>query len=139
MQFENTIAINASPATVFAIYADVPNWPQWDVDAKAASIEGAFKTGAVGEIVPHGGPKSKLSFLSVRANEGFTVSCRLPLCEMRFEYELKPVLSGTHATHRTVFTGPLSWFFGRVIGNGMRKTTPQSMAQLKARAESAAG
>ncbi len=146
MQFESSLTIQASAADVFAFYADVANWPTWDVDAKAAyakaaSIQGAFVSGAVGEIVPHGGPKSKLYFTEVRQNQGFTVMCKLPLCEMRFEYGLaEQGKKGGEvvATHRAVFVGLLAPIFGRLIGSGMRKTFPQSLQKLKALAEAAA-
>ncbi len=138
MQFEATIEINAPASAVFALYADVANWPTWDGDVKSASIEGPFNSGARGVIVPNGGPKSEIAFTYVVRNKGFTAQCKLPLCIMRFEHELVPHGQGTHATHRVVFEGWLAPVFGRLIGSGMRKTLPHAMQGLKAAAEKSA-
>ncbi len=137
MKFETSTTIAAPADTIFAIYADVPNWPTWDTDAKAASIEGAFVSGAKGVITPNGGPKSTIHFTEVIRNRSFTVDCNLPLCLMRFEHELEATGEGTRATHRVIFRGALAFFFGRVIGNGMKKSLPQALAGLKAAAEKA--
>ena len=137
MKFETSTIIAATAETIFAIYADVPNWPTWDTDAKAATIEGAFVSGAKGVITPNGGPKSTIHFTEVIRNRSFTVDCNLPLCLMRFEHELEAEGSSTRATHRVIFSGALAFFFGRVIGNGMKKSLPQALAGLKVAAEKA--
>lgn len=137
MQFETSTFIAAQADTIFALYADVPNWPAWDPDAKAASIEGDFVSGAKGVITPNGGPKSTIHFTEVIRNRSFTVDCNLPLCLMRFEHELEAAAGGTRATHRVIFSGASAFLFGRVIGSGMKKSLPQALAGLKAAAEKA--
>lgn len=131
MQFEHTHRIAATPARIFARYADVALWREWDEDLKTSSIDGPFVSGATGVVEPKSGPKSKIRFMDVKPDQGFAVECSLPLCTMRFEYELKPTGGGTLATHRVVFKGALAWFFGRVIGSGMRADLPKSMQRLE--------
>jgi Polyketide cyclase / dehydrase and lipid transport len=136
MQFEASTQINASSAAVFSLYANVAGWPTWDSDVKTASLEGIFESGAKGVIVPNGGPKSEIIFTEVVQRKKFTAQCKLPLCTMRFEHELDDVKgSGTQATHRVIFKGPLAPLFGRLIGSGMRKTLPHALAGLKRAAE----
>jgi hypothetical protein len=135
MQFEASIQINATAATIFALYENVAQWPVWDSDVKSASIQGAFVSGARGVIVPNGGPKSDILFSEVNRNKSFTVDCKLPLCMMRFEHELVAQGGGTRATHRVIFDGLLAPVFGRLIGSGMRKTLPKVMENLKSVAE----
>jgi len=139
MQIESSILIAAPAASVFALYADVANWTDWDPDVKSASINGPFATGSTGVIVPNGGPSSKMVFANVVPNRGFHVVCKLPLCTMRFEHELRAHGSGTEATHRVVFEGLLAPLFGRLIGSGMRKTQPHALQSLKRVAEQRAG
>ncbi len=139
MQFEASTQINAPSATVFSLYANVPGWPTWDPDVKAASLAGDFVSGAKGVIVPHGGPKSEIIFTEVVTNKKFAAQCKLPLCTMRFEHELDGTQgSGTQATHRVIFRGFLAPLFGRLIGSGMRKTLPNALAGLKQAAEAKA-
>jgi hypothetical protein len=139
MQFEVSTQVNAPASAIFALYESVSMWPQWDADVKSASIEGPFVSGAKGVIVPNGGPKSNIVFSEVIRNKSFTVDCKLPLCMMRFEHELKAKDGGnsnvTVATHRVIFDGLLAPLFGRLIGSGMRKSLPGVMAKLKEVAE----
>lgn len=138
MQFESTTIIDASAAQIFSIYAKVNEWPLWDADAKEASLDGAFVSGAKGVVVPHGGPKSQIVLSNVQLNRSFTVTCKLPLCVMGFDYLLEPQ-AGTGAggevtkvTHGVRFEGFLAPVFGRLIGNGMRKSLPNTLSALKA-------
>jgi hypothetical protein len=137
MTFEESIVINAPAKAVFGCYERVDQWSSWDPDLKSSSLKGAFVSGAVGEVVPKGGPKSTLHFSDVLANRGFAATCKLPLCSMRFEHELSAVDGGTKATHRVVFSGFLAPLFGRLIGSGMKKTLPHALAGLKRVSESA--
>jgi len=135
MKIESSILIQAPAATIYALYADVGNWTDWDPDVKSATLHGAFASGSTGVIVPNGGPKSNVVFLNVVPNRGFHVECKLPLCRMRFEHELRVQGHATEATHRVVFEGLLAPLFGRLIGAGMRKTQPHAMQSLKKVAE----
>jgi hypothetical protein len=135
MQFESSRVIHAPAATLFAIYADVPNWPAWDPDAKSASIQGPFVSGAIGRVVPHGGPPSTVRFVEVVPNARFRVQCRLPLCAMHFDYLLSEDGDATRVTHRVTFVGLLSPVFGRLIGSGMRRNLPTALERLASIAE----
>ena len=136
MQFEASTTINASAETIFALYADVAHWPSWDPDVKSASLQGRFASGAVGEVKPHGGPKSAVHFVEVVSNKSVHSECKLPLGKMRFDYELQASGGATQVTHRTTFTGPLAPLWGRLIGSGMKKSLPAALAGLKSKAES---
>jgi hypothetical protein len=135
MYIEHSQRVTATPARIFALYADVANWTQWDPDLKASSIDGAFASGTTGTVEPKSGPKSKVLFTDVQPDRGFAVECKLPLCLMRFEHSLKPAGGATLVTHGVRFSGPLAWFFGRVIGNGMKKSLPHAVSSLQAVAE----
>ncbi len=135
MQFEANTTINAPAAKVFALYADVAGWPSWDPDLKAASLQGAFASGVVGQVVPHGGPKSALRFVEVIQNKSVRMECKLPLGIMHFDYELRAEGEATVATHRTTFSGLLAPVWSRLIGSGMKKTLPAALAGLKRKAE----
>jgi hypothetical protein len=138
MQLFEEIEIQAPPATIFALYANVADWPIWDPEVKAASIEGPFVSGAKGVVHPNGGPKSTIHFTSVVPDRSYHAECKLPLCKMRFEQLLTPTATGTKVRHTVVFEGLLAPLFGRLIGNGMKKTLPEAMRSLKNHAEKSA-
>jgi Polyketide cyclase / dehydrase and lipid transport len=136
MKFEHSLDIAADPAKIYQLYADVAAWPKWDPEVLESSINGAFASGSVGSVKPKGGPKSEMRFMDVKPNTSFAVQCKLPLCLMRFEHELVAKGSAsTTATHRVMFSGFLAPLFGRLIGNGIKRTLPATMEGLKRAAE----
>lgn len=137
MQFEASATINAPASAVFALYANVGGWPTWDPDLKASSLQGAFVSGAVGEVKPHSGPKSELKFVEVIQGKSVRMACKLPLGMMHFDYELQSNGNATVATHRTTFSGLLAPLWSRLIGSGMKKSLPAALAGLKRVAEAA--
>lgn len=137
MFIEEKIEIFAKPEAVFALYADVPGWPSWDPDTKAASLDGPFETGATGRLVPAKGFPVPMKFVSVVENQAFTVESRAPLCILRFEHILSPTANGVLAVHRVSFSGPLAGFFGWLVGSRVRAGLPVTMAKLKCTVEAA--
>jgi hypothetical protein len=136
LQFEERIEINASQQSVFAIYANVARWANWDSNVQSSSISGVFESGATGRLKPSNGPAAKIVFVEVVPNESFTVEAKLPLCVMRFEHELSPIATGVRSVHRVTFSGILAPLFGRIIGGKIRQSLPRTMAGLKHAAES---
>jgi uncharacterized protein YndB with AHSA1/START domain len=137
MQFESSRTIHATAAKIFAIYADVAQWPTWDPDLKEARLEGALKSGVIGEVSPHSGPKSKLLFSEVVQDKLLRMECKLPLAKMHFDYILQAEGDATLVTHRTTFSGLLAPLWGRVIGSGMKKSLPAALEGLRRKAEAA--
>ncbi len=138
MIIEESIDIDVVTAVVMSCYRDVAAWPEWDPDTRAAKIDGAFEAGATGELRPTKGFAVPMRFVSVTAL-GFTVESPAPFCTMRFEHELVPIASGTRVTHRVTFQGPLSRFFGWLVGSRVRIGLPVTLAMLKRRLESPRG
>jgi hypothetical protein len=137
IQFSEQIKINVNPEKIFALYEAVERWKHWDPDVTSSNISGSFTAGAVGKLKPAKGPEAKITIASVQKNKSFAVESKLPLCAMTFEHELLPLANATQVTHRVSFNGPLAFFFGRVIGNQIRKGLPGTLQGLKRAAESA--
>jgi len=125
------IMVSANPEHVFLLYKDVENWNKWDPDVRSSSISGAFAAGVTGKLKPKSGPEAKIKIVSVEKNKSFTVQSLLPFCIMTFEHELLPLENSTRVIHRVSFNGPLSFFFGRVVGSQIRKGLPGSLHGLK--------
>lgn len=131
MQFEETITINAPKEAVFAAYANVSGWPDWDPDVISAQLDGPFEAGISGKLKPKQGPESKITLINVNPDKSFTVECRLPLCRMHFEHELNPQGDSTEVTNKILFSGLLAPIFGRIIGKEIKDTLPGSLQGLK--------
>ncbi|MFC0253495.1 SRPBCC family protein [Massilia consociata] len=135
MEIVESILIEASPAAVFAIYADVARWPAWDPDTRAASIDGSFASGATGRLAPAKGFEVPMQFISVEPDRGFTVASRVLFSTMLFDHTLHPTGAGVVATHRVSFHGPCAWFLRHLVGRRVRHGLPVTMRRLKAFAE----
>lgn len=134
MIIEESIDIHVAPDAIMRCYRDVAAWPEWDPDTRAASIDGPFAVGSSGTLRPTKGMAVSMRLTSVSAH-GFTVVSRVPLCTMRFDHDLIPIAGGTRVTHRVSFDGMLAGLFGRVVGAGVRRGLPVTLARLKARLE----
>lgn len=136
--FVGEILVQASPATIFALYADAPSWAAWDPDVRASSREGPFAAGSVGSITPTSGPTMAIRITRVVPDRAFDAEARLPGCRMIFEHEVEPRGAATHVVHRVIFRGPLAFVFRAVIGPQLTRGIPGTMAGLKAAAEARA-
>lgn len=139
MEIAESIYIDAPPASVFTVYADVERWPAWDPDTRSASIEGPFVTGAVGRLTPAKGLPVPMRFVSVDPEASFTVVSQVLFSTMVFEHTLRPEGDGVVATHGVAFRGPFAWFLRRLVGNRVRHGLPVTMRHLKAYVEARVG
>jgi len=133
-----SIDVAASPERVFALWADAAGWPRWDPDLEEATLEGPFADGSRGSLKPRGAPRTAIELNAVRPPHGFSAVARLPLCRMRFEHRLEPLMppaAGCRVTHAVRFEGPLAPIFRRLVGPTVKRGLPGTMAGLKAAAE----
>lgn len=135
MEISESIFIDASAETVFAIYADVARWPEWDPDTRAASINGPFVSGARGRLVPGKGLPVPMLFDAVEPGRGFTVVSHVLWSTMSFRHSLHPEGVGVLVTRGVAFHGPFAWFLRRLVGPRVRHGLPLTMRRLKSHAE----
>jgi ligand-binding SRPBCC domain-containing protein len=135
IEFQEQVVIHTSPEAIFSIYENVEGWCQWDPDVQSASIAGEFVSGTAGKIKPTSGPPVRMRLTEVERNRSFTDETKLPMCSMKFEHHLVQEGQGTRVVHRVSFSGPLAFFFGRVIGRQLRRGLPEALTRLKALAE----
>lgn len=134
MDISHSIRIVAPRDKVFALYADPASWPVWDSETVAVHLP-SLGEGASGWLKPRQGPKAKIKVTEVTQDRSFTVESALPFCRIQFGHELAGEGSGTHVTHWVRFTGPLAPLFRRLIGNGIDRSLPDTLAGLKRASE----
>lgn len=134
MSIVHSIEIDAPRKQVFALYEDVGSWPAWDSETLAVHLPG-LRPGASGWLKPRQGPKAKICISEVVQDRSFTVEGLLPLCRMQFGHELDGEGDRTSVTHWVRFTGPLAPLFRRLIGKGIDRTLPHTLAGLKRASE----
>lgn len=127
---EHTETTDASPAQVWARYADPRTWAEWDSAIERVTFTGPFEVGARGTLTPVGGPTTRFTLTRISPGAGFTDVARLPLARLSFDHRIEPDGAGSRLTHTVTITGLLSPVFARVIGRGVVRELPGAMQAL---------
>ncbi|MFP8777595.1 SRPBCC family protein [Hydrogenophaga sp. RWCD_12] len=134
---EHRIAVGTAPGPVYSLYADVSNWPRWDPDTKASSLNGPFAVGSRGSLTPTKGNTVPMVVTFADPARGFTVESRIPLLlRMVFEHELVALgPSQTEVVHRVTLSGLLAWLIGPAMKRQLDTGLPVTLARLRRMAE----
>ena len=132
---QSSIDIATGPEVVYAIWVDVPHWPQWDPDTREAWLDGPLAMGAKGRLKPRKGFAVPMRVTDAVPGERFTVECPVLGNVMRFEHILRPVHGGVEVIHRVSFHGWLAGWLMRTVGQDVRRGLPVTLKGLKALAE----
>jgi hypothetical protein len=132
------VRTKASPEQVWALWTDVATWSRWDRDVEASQLDGPFVLGTRGVLTPRGGPKTRFVLTSVEPHVGFTNRSSLPLGTLDFIHTLRVEGGETVIEHRVEMKGPLTFLFRRLVGAGIARGLPGTVAQLARTAEGGA-
>jgi Polyketide cyclase / dehydrase and lipid transport len=135
LQFKHTEYTTASPASIWKIWTDVPNWKQWDDGLKEATLRGAWAVGAKGKLTPDKGPKAKFFIDSLDEGKSYTFKTRIPFGFLVITRTLTTENERTAFTHEVSFTGLLKKPFDRSLGKRYQGMLPVAMRKIKAIAE----
>lgn len=133
--FSHTEQTTATPEQLWEYYASPSDWTLWDHGLTSVEFDGPMRAGAVGRLKPHGGPATKFTVTEVTPMRSFTDTTRLPGARLDFSHTLEPFTRGTRVTHGLTITGPMTFFFRRVIGTPSARDLPQAIRRLVALAE----
>ena len=132
---EVSIKSNACKEQIWKLWADVPNWYTWDDQVLSSSLNGDFKFGQTGELVPKGGPKSKFELVEVSSKKSFTSRSKLPIGTMDFIHKMEEREGQLIITHKVQISGMLTFLFSRLIGNKIIKELPRALHELSNKAQ----
>jgi hypothetical protein len=76
--FSHSVTTTATPERIWELWTDVANWKRWDTGLKEASLEGSFREGAKGGLIPDKGPAAKFKIVDVRQGESYKLKTRIP-------------------------------------------------------------
>ncbi|MGQ0837251.1 SRPBCC family protein [Actinokineospora sp.] len=136
--FEHTETTSASPAQLWARYAEPATWPEWDHETATVTVDGPMAVGTRGTLKPVRGPATPFVFTEVTPAVGFTDVSRLPLARLTFSHVIEPTEAGSRFTHRVAISGLLGPVFARVIGRTIAAGLPTVMRELARLAENTA-
>ena len=111
-------------------------WPEWNLDTEWVRLDGAFVTGATGQLKPKGGPKVKFVVQSLVADREFVDVSKLWGARLSFDHQVTSSGDGGCAVDvRITMDGPLSWLWNRILGAGLRSSVQEDLERLAAVAE----
>src|SRR5215217_930370 len=98
--YQHTETTSASREDVWAIWSDVPRWPDWDPATRKVSIDGPFAAGTHGKVTPNLGPTLKFTINDFRPLENFNFDVTMPGGVIHFGHSLSDAPGGrVAATH----------------------------------------
>lgn len=129
---EARIETTATPPQVWAIFADVAQWKQWNTGIESIAMHGSFATGTTFTMQAPGQDALESTLVAVQPNQGFTDETIVDATCVRVSHQLIALPSGgTTIIYRTEITGPDA----AAIGQMVTMDFPDVLAALKQRAE----
>ena len=119
-----------SAEAIFALWAAVDHWHEWDRDIEYARLQGPFAAGTKFELKPKGAPKVTLSFVRVEAHKGYTDLLQFPLARMYGIHDLEERGDGVILRITIRVEGPLAWLWRRLVAQKIADEAPAQMDAL---------
>lgn len=127
---EHTLEASAAPEVVWALWADVAGWPQWDGSLEKVELRGVFGEGSEGSLWGVWGGVEIFRIQAFQGGRSFTCHSRGLLKETRRIFWLEPAPWGVRITHRVECRGLLAGWFRITSGRRLRELLPKSMRTL---------
>jgi uncharacterized membrane protein len=138
MQFETTVSIDAAPAKVWAIMADIDRWSTWTKSVQTAvrGEPGPLQVGSTATVKQPKLAKSHWVVTEVEQERNFTWVSKAPGVTSVGSHRVDPTPAGGCVVTLTLDQGgPLAAIVGFVGGRLIRRYVGFEAAGLKARAE----
>ncbi len=134
-QFQETVTCKGSLTEVWASYAQVNRWQEWDHSLAASGLDSGddranFIEGATGWLQPKSGPKVKFVLTEVTPEVSFTSCAILPFASLAIDHKITAGEGQLTLTHIVSFSGPLGFLFGFLIGREIKKDLAQVLSNL---------
>ncbi|MGW5644875.1 SRPBCC family protein [Saccharopolyspora sp. NPDC003752] len=132
MRHETTVAIAASPAVVWALLADVPNWPEWTPTATSiAALDGELRVGHRFLVKQPGVAAAVWDVIAVEPGVSFDWATRFGGGRMVAAHRIEATDSGSEVRLRIDFTGGFAWLLTPVVAGRIRRFVESEAAALK--------
>jgi hypothetical protein len=114
-EFEHSETTSAAPEAVWALWADVSRWVQWDTSLVSVTLDGPFVAGGKGTMIIEGQPPITYELTEVLDGRGFTDVTEIPGAVLRFFHEVESSDGQTRVTHRVEIDGEQAAQLGPMV------------------------
>ena len=130
-EYEHSIETGTAPELLWARWADVATWPEWNGDITRIELDGPFAAGSKITMRPWVDEPVVLQLAEVRENETFIDVAEFSGIVIRTVHRLDRLEAGrTRITYRTEITGPAAAELGPQVGPAITADFPETMAAL---------
>jgi hypothetical protein len=125
---------DATPAQIWAWYADTNDVPKWNPLLKGVVMHGSFAAGGWGQDIPTVGPTMDFTLTSVLAPQTYTESINLPMASVESSHVLTTVGNQTRIQHGMTMTGSMAWAYELFLRKKIEAGMNQAIDNLAANA-----
>ncbi len=127
-----TLDVDAAPAAVWErAYADAADWPRWNPELRAATLDGPLRAGARARVRFRTGLRLRFAVTEHEAGRLFTDEARLPGARMGHRHVVEPLPGGGARLTNTIYVaGPLAGLWARVVGRRAAAALPASQRAI---------
>ena len=129
-QTHSLVVKDVNPAAIWAAWADVNHWHEWDTDIEFARMEGPFRAGASFLLRPKGGPNVKIRLERVDALKGYTDLTVFPLARMYGIHNMEITADGVRLTITIRVEGILGWLWRKLVAQKVADEANSQMLSL---------
>jgi hypothetical protein len=120
----------APPAALFARWADMATWPEWNTDTEWVRLDGPFVEGATGRLKPKGGPVVRFTVTKLVPDAEFVDVSTLFGARLEFDHQVRRTGETTTLVVTISLTGPLRWFWAKIMGAGLAASAQPDIDNL---------
>ena len=137
MTLEDTIWIDAPPATVWVVTEDVERWPEWTptVSSVTRVVDAPLGVGSVVRIKQPAQPESEWTVTTFEIGERFAWTTQRLGLRMRAEHVLQPEDEGTRNTLRIEARGLVAFLLSPLLRPLIQRALAEENRGLKQHCE----
>ncbi len=130
-EYEHSIETTAAVEALWARWADVATWAEWNSDIEKVELDGPFAVGSRITMTPLGDEPVVLRIAEVRENETFVDEAEFGGVVIRTMHKLERLdAERTRITYRTEITGAAEAELGPQVGPAITADFLETMAAL---------
>lgn len=115
---------------VWRVWLDVNNWAKWHGDLDYCKMEGPFVVGNYFMLKPKGAPAVKIELVEIEEGKKFKDCTKFLGAKMYDTHEMEETKDGLRLTNTLVVTGPLKFFWIKLVAQNVANTVPEEMDAL---------
>jgi hypothetical protein len=116
--------------TVWLLWKDVNNWPQWHGDLDYCRMDGPFEVGNYFFLKPKGVREVKIEITEIEEGVSFTDCTKFFGARMYDTHSLVETEEGLVLRNKLVVTGPLQWLWVKLVAKNVAHSVPEEIEEL---------